>query len=112
MADVRAVAGTAHAAAAALNATATITIGGIVQAAAEVVRAPETTVADLQALADTLQTAAQELARQRAENAAAESPGLALSTYRWYCLSARSGPADTTAWTTACPSWSSCSPTW
>jgi hypothetical protein len=51
VADVRVAAGTAHPAAVALNATATITVGGIVQAAAEVVRAPETTLADLQALA-------------------------------------------------------------
>jgi hypothetical protein len=82
--DVRVVAGTAHAAAAALNATATITVGGIVQAAAEVVRAPETTLADLQALAATLQATLREAERLRASIAAdTESPGRATAMYRW-----------------------------
>jgi hypothetical protein len=78
------VAGTAQGVGAALNATATITVGGIVQAAAEVVRAPETTLADLQALAVTLQATLREAERLRASIAAdAESPGRATAMYRW-----------------------------
>ena len=47
------------------------------------VRAPETKVADLQALVVELHTAVRELTRQQAAATASQPPGLALSAYRW-----------------------------
>ncbi len=66
------------------SAPVTITIGGVARAVTEVVRAPDTTVADLQGLAVALEVALREAARLRAEVAAgAGSPNLTLATYRW-----------------------------
>jgi len=84
VADVRVQAGGAHGVGAALNATATITVGGFLQAAIEAIRARETTLDDLQALMVELQTTVGEFERQRAAAASAvDAPGLALATYRW-----------------------------
>lgn len=57
----------------------------MVQATAEVVRAPDVTLADLQALVVELQTTVREMERQRvaAAAAAAQAPSLALASYRW-----------------------------
>jgi hypothetical protein len=66
------------------SAPVTITIGGVARAVTEVVRAPDTTVADLQGLAVALEAALREAVRLRAEVAAAAgSPNLTLATYRW-----------------------------
>ena len=60
-----------------------LTIRHTARAVGEVVREPDTTAADLRALAVELQSAVREVARQQAEATAAEPPGLGLSTYRW-----------------------------
>ena len=61
-------------------------------AAAEVVRAPETTVADLQALTDSVRATLQEVERLRAVSAAsADSPGMSAATHRWTVVGSVAG---------------------
>lgn len=66
------------------SAPVTITTAGLARAVTEVVRAPDTTVADLQGLAVALEAALREAAQLRADVAAAAgAPNLTLATYRW-----------------------------
>ena len=74
------------------RASVTGTVRAMVQATAEVVRAPETALADLRALVVELQTTVREMERQHAAAAAAaQAPGLALATYRWTAAGSLAG---------------------